>query len=141
MGELISMNSVILNIFRWIGLILGILFLAAWCLVGGRYIPLLVLATILGVYLANAFGKSTARPGYLWIAFWVVLVLFPLDISFRHFSKHPRIVRYLVGMPTLAATEKAQRGELICAGCNSVLIEPSWVFVWRKSMPSKGVSP
>jgi len=110
------MNPVVLKILKNFGRGLGLVFLTLWCLAGVRYLLLPV--------------KPHLSLKYLWIGFWVLLVFFPLDISFRHISSNPRVLEYIVGLPTPLAISKAQSGDAILAGCSSVLIEPRWVIVW-----------
>jgi hypothetical protein len=63
------------------------------------------------------------------LAFVIVLVL-PVDLSFRDLPGPPRFVELVHGMPGRDLFERAAQGELVLAGCIDRPFEADLIWVW-----------
>lgn len=109
------------------------LFCAALPLVllsSARIVPTVILGVIYCAYVRRFNGDSVWPIRKLWIAFWIVLLFVRIDISVINWPGPPRIVRYVIGLPSRQLVQKAQRGEVVLHGCVATGLEPFWIWVW-----------
>lgn len=109
---------------------LGCLLLLFLLLISARLIPTLFLFSIFYAYFRQHQKQKVWSLKKLWIVFWIILLLFRLDVSFINRPGPPRVLRYVVGLPSHKTTEKVRRGEVILHGCSATFLEPFWVLVW-----------
>lgn len=71
-----------------------------------------------------------------WRQFVVISVAYlliaygPLDFIRTHSFDVPRIMPYMIGLPSPEARKAAERGEVWLHGCVYTGREPKWVIVW-----------
>lgn len=95
-----------------------------------RVIPVVILLLIFCADLQNWFSKVKYPTRKLWIAFWLILFFYRIDITFQDLPGPPHIVPYYVGYPTQEAMNEIIQGDPIWHGCMTTLLEPFWVVVW-----------
>jgi len=54
----------------------------------------------------------------------------PFDITFRDVPGSPKLVPYIMGLPSEEAKLKESQGEIVLGGCIVSGFEPKWVLVW-----------
>jgi len=106
-----------------------ILLSGVWLAISFRFtaIPfyILVIAMLVRVYRGSSF-----RPLVIATALFILVTLQPLDITFRSVPGSPRLVPYVMGLPTAETRERAESGEFVLGGCVVNGLEPRWVLVW-----------
>ncbi len=63
------------------------------------------------------------------ILFYVV-TLIPVDITFLNFDVPPKLVPYVIGMPTDDVIFASYRGDVVLGGCILNGLQASKVLVW-----------
>lgn len=105
------------------------LFFATWVYYNPRIIPSLVFLLITPAL----FRWRLYRDGWVVLAVfagYLGLYLVPFDITFRDVPGPPRVVRYVVGLPSGEALALARNGDVVLHGCVRMGLEPHWVWVW-----------
>jgi hypothetical protein len=100
-----------------------------WLLFGFRLIGLLAFAVLFFVYLSSQTVGRAKRLGWAWAVF-VLCMVSPLDISLRNVAGGPRIVPYVMGLPSPLGRAEEARGKVVFGGCVVSGLEPRWVIVW-----------
>ena len=100
-----------------------------WLLLASRLLSVPILILVIVMYFLGSVRCRTGRV----VAAWLLLIgstLLPIDVSFRNYPGPPRFVPLVMGRPTQAAVERAERGEVMLGGCITSGYEPEWVWVW-----------
>lgn len=87
---------------------------------------------ILSLVLASAFVTLRWRPILRWggLALWVLALIVPVDVTFRNVPGPPRLVPYVIGLPSQAAVQSARQGDVVLGGCIRTGFEPLFILVW-----------
>ena len=110
------------------GLFLVISVLAA--MYSFRLVAFIVAGLFLFV-LAFKFSKLNRQlMGSLVLVVFIVMSIQPFDISFINVPGSPRIVPYVIGLPTPKARKEAEKGDVVLGGCFIMGNHPKWLLVW-----------
>jgi hypothetical protein len=72
-----------------------------------------------------------ARILLLLLACFLSMELFlPFDVSILYWPGRPRIVRLVMGLPTVETAQHARRDEVALGGCIVSGNEPRWILIW-----------
>lgn len=120
----------ILGISAFVVLLASTFFsLVAWRFVS---LPFLVVAWVLFLrfWLFARFRRNRIRPLLsAWTA-WLILTFSPIDVLPLPKGGPPRLVPFVMGLPTRETTERANRGEVILGGCLVSGFEPKYYLAW-----------
>jgi hypothetical protein len=86
-----------------------------------------------GVLAAFWVRRLLGRRGWgLPVAFlaFVIVLLAPVDLSFRDLPGPPRFVPLVHGQPWQELFERCARGEVVLAGCIVRPFAADWIWVW-----------
>jgi len=117
------------QLVRWTSAVVVALISALWLIVSFRYVAVPAYLAMVLLLFAAAYGIGL-RGAVVAVGVFVLATLSPVDIRLPSFEGSPRLVPYVMGLPTSATVEKAARGEVVLGGCIVSGFEPQWVLVW-----------
>ncbi len=87
---------------------------------------------LLAVAIVPALVAEERKRTSFWTTFslWFVLLVVPVDITFKNVPGRPRFVPYIMGLPNHESVVKVKRGEVVLGGCVITGTEPKYVLVW-----------
>jgi len=124
------------HLSRWLTPVFCVLATVLWALTTTIGMPLVfralslaLFATSTAIRIASGLGRNVRWWLSGFVLGWVLGVL-PVDISAQEFPGGPRLVPFVVGLPTPETAARGKRGELYLAGCRGSEFDPKWVLVW-----------
>jgi hypothetical protein len=108
----------------------GVLFACAVLLVLSPRMTALALSPV--VLLTLVLWVITKRWRYAGMALagFAFLALLPIDVRPQHWFGSPKVLPVVMGLPSEATHEAAQRGDVWLGGCIVSVFDPLWVVTW-----------
>jgi hypothetical protein len=100
-----------------------------WVILGLRLAGLLALAAVAALYFRCGPAAGSKPLIVAWAIFLLTMVS-PLDISVRNVPGGPRIVPFVMGLPSPVGRQMEARGDIAFGSCVRSGLEPKWVIVW-----------
>jgi len=115
--------------FKYIICPIGFVFSIVWLGIAPRTVGLIILAFLIVAYITISLHRSSKLIVKGWFVFMAVTIQ-PFDITFRDVPGSPKLVPYIMGLPSEEAKLKESQGEIVLGGCIVSGFEPKWVLVW-----------